>query len=116
MRLLIKLSVCTVVLVGVSGSVGMAKSQRGPSPAKTVAASQPTPTFTKDIAPILYKNCVTCHRPGEVAPMSLISYNDVRPWSKAIKDKVAKREMPPWGADPSVGKYENDRSLSQKDI
>src|SRR5262245_53423317 len=75
-----------------------------------------TPTFAKDVAPILYNNCVICHRPGEVAPMSLITYQDARPWAKAMKDKVVAREMPPWGADPTAGKFKNDRSLSQKDI
>jgi hypothetical protein len=75
------------------------------------------PTFAKDVAPILYKNCVECHRPGEVAPMSLLSYEQARPWAKAIKRKVVAREMPPWFADPASSvKFVNDRRLSQKDI
>src|SRR5260221_615495 len=81
-----------------------------------VAASAATPTFSKDVAPILYSSCVMCHRPGEVAPMSLVSYEDVRPWAKSIRKKVASREMPPWGADPHFGKFKDDRSLSDSQI
>src|SRR5262249_54456099 len=75
-----------------------------------------TPTYAKDVAPILYAKCVSCHRPGEVAPMSLIKYEQVRPWSKAIKQKVTAHEMPPWGADPRYGKFANDMSLTDKQI
>ncbi len=74
------------------------------------------PTFSKDVAPILYKNCVECHRPSAMAPMSLMTFDDARPWARAIKQKVVRREMPPWGADPAVGKFSNDVSLSQADI
>jgi hypothetical protein len=73
-------------------------------------------TFSKDIAPIFFKNCVGCHRPGEIAPMSLITYKEVRPWAKAIREKIATREMPPWHPDPQYGKWENDRRLTQKEI
>ncbi|HZR25191.1 MAG TPA: hypothetical protein VFA59_16465 [Vicinamibacterales bacterium] len=79
-------------------------------------AASPTPTFTKDIAPILYNRCVTCHRAGEVAPMALMTYDDVRPWAKAIKRKVENREMPPWGADPHFGKFKDDQSLTAEQI
>src|SRR5918996_1219909 len=76
-----------------------------------------SPTFAKDIAPIVYNHCAQCHRPGEVAPMSLLSYDDVRPWAKAIKSKVIAREMPPWGADSSQSlKMRNDPSLSEAQI
>jgi hypothetical protein len=74
------------------------------------------PTFARDVAPILYASCVGCHRPGEVAPMSLVSYEDVRPWAKSIRAKVASREMPPWGADPRYGRFKDDRSLSADEI
>ncbi len=85
--------------------------------ARTAAGPPADPTFTKDIAPIVYKHCAQCHRPGEVAPMSLLSYDDVRPWARAIKSKVVGREMPPWGADPAQGrKMRNDPSLSQEQI
>ena len=73
-------------------------------------------TFTKDVAPILLNRCVECHRPGEVAPMSLLTYQDVRPWAKSIKEKVLERGMPPWFADPQYGEFENDRRLPQKEI
>jgi hypothetical protein len=80
------------------------------------AAAADTPTFSKDVAPILYKNCVVCHRPGEVAPMSLITYQNARPWARAIKNKVVAREMPPWGASADSLKMANDRSLPAKDV
>jgi hypothetical protein len=73
------------------------------------------PTFSKDVAPILYKNCTNCHRPGEIAPMSLLTYKDARPWAKAIATQVAKGAMPPWHADPSHGDFLNDRRLSDPD-
>ncbi len=73
-------------------------------------------TFTKDIAPIIYKNCSNCHRQGEIAPMSLVDYKEIRPWAKAIREKVITREMPPWHPDPSFGHWSNDRRMSQKEI
>ena len=86
-------------------------------PGAAPALAQPeTPTFTKDVAPILYENCVRCHRPGEVAPMSLTSYQETRPWARSIKQKVMSREMPPWFADPEFGRFRNDARLSQKEI
>jgi mono/diheme cytochrome c family protein len=84
-----------------------------------VAASKPTAskvTFTKDVAPILYRSCAECHRPGEIGPMSLLTYQEVRPWAKAIKERVVERSMPPWSADPKYGKWANDPSLSQQEI
>jgi len=80
------------------------------------SAAGPAPTFTKDVAPILYASCAGCHRPGEVAPMSLLSYEEVRPWAKSIRKKVTSREMPPWGADPHYGKFKDDRSLTDAQI
>jgi len=73
-------------------------------------------TFTKDVAPILYSKCAECHRPGEAAPFSVLSYKDVRPWARSIKDKVVSHEMPPWHADPHIGQWSNDRRLSQDQI
>ena len=73
-------------------------------------------TFNKDVLPILQKNCQTCHRPGEIAPMSLLTYQDARPWAKAIKKAVFTRQMPPWFADPVHGQFANDRRLSDSDI
>ena len=81
------------------------------------AAPANVPTFSKDVAPIVFSNCATCHRAGEVAPMTLTSYEEVRPWAKVIKNKIVAREMPPWGADPAHSlKMRNDRSLTQAQI
>src|SRR5438105_622122 len=73
-------------------------------------------TFSRDVAPILAKNCQGCHRPGEAAPMSLLTYQETRPWAKAIREAVILKRMPPWYADPHFGKFSNDRSLSQSEI
>lgn len=73
-------------------------------------------TFTKDIAPIFYKSCAECHRPGEGAPFSVLSYKDVRPWAKSIREKVARKTMPPWHADPHFGVWANDRRMTQAEI
>src|SRR5471030_3332006 len=82
----------------------------------STALAAGTPTFTRDVAPILFHNCVECHRPTAMAPMSLMTYDEARPWARAIKQKVALRQMPPWGADPTVAKYSNDVSLKQEEI
>src|SRR5213082_3208425 len=82
----------------------------------TPAFAAGAPTFSRDVAPILYKNCVECHRPAAMAPMSLLTYEDARPWARAIKQKVVARQMPPWGADPSIGTFANDISLKQADV
>jgi hypothetical protein len=84
--------------------------------AATAGSVSSTPTYYKDIAPVMQNRCQECHRPGEVAPMSFMSYNEVRPWAKAIKTAVLTRKMPPWFADPHFGKFSNDRSLPQHDI
>jgi len=73
-------------------------------------------TFTRDVAPVLQKNCQGCHRPGEAAPFSLLTYEQARPWAKAMKEAVRLKKMPPWFADPHYGRFSNDRSLSQQDI
>jgi hypothetical protein len=77
--------------------------------------SQPV-TFYKDVLPVLQKNCQTCHRPGEAAPMSLLTYDEARPWAKSIKQAVATKKMPPWFADPHYGKFSNERTLAQADL
>jgi hypothetical protein len=81
-----------------------------------VAADSPTVTFHKDVEPILQRNCQTCHRPGQVAPMSFLDYQNARPWARAMKAAVQGRKMPPWFADPQYGPYLNDRSLKQSEI
>ena len=71
------------------------------------AFAQATPTFSKDVAPLLNQHCVSCHRPGDMAPMSLLSYERARPWAKAIKEKVATGVMPPWHSDAPRGVFAN---------
>jgi hypothetical protein len=98
----------TILLAAV---IVRAAAAQGQAPAPSAAV----PTFTKDVAPILYKNCTGCHRPGEIGPMSLLTYDDVRPRAKDIRDKVGDGLMPPWHADKAHGKFANDRSLSDAD-
>jgi mono/diheme cytochrome c family protein len=82
----------------------------------TVAQESTAVTFNKDVLPILQKNCQICHRPGEIAPMSFLTYQDVRPWAKAIKAAVVSQKMPPWFADPAYGHFANDKRLNAADI
>src|SRR5712664_1430246 len=84
--------------------------------AADASSSSASVTFQKDVLPILQKNCQGCHRPGQIAPMSFLTYGNVRPWAKAMKAAVASRKMPPWFADPKYGPYLNDRSLKQNEI
>jgi len=85
-----------------------------------VAAAQTsqTPTFSKDVAPIFQRSCQNCHRPGSIAPMSLIRYEDTRPWVRSIKQRVSQRSMPPWHVDKGVGitRFKDDPSLSDEEI
>src|SRR5437016_13762088 len=100
----ISISVLLVtLLIAVSASAQSAQSQV---------------TFTKDVAPIFQARCQICHRPGTFAPMSLLTYEEARPWAKAIREKVLAREMPPWHIDKNVGvrHFKNDRSLSDEQI
>ena len=89
----------------ISASSGAA----GEDPARTI------PTFTKDVAPIFYKNCTGCHRPGEIAPMSLLTYDKARPYAKEIRNKVVAGVMPPWHADKAHGKFANERGLTDQE-
>src|SRR5437763_4089702 len=82
----------------------------------TAAEESASVTFNKDVLPILQKNCQSCHRPGEIAPMSFLTYKDVRPWAKAIKTAVVSRQMPPWFAEPGYSHFANDRTLSDTTI
>jgi hypothetical protein len=93
------LAAATLVAVGVCAAVQL----RAQSPAQETKAS---PTFNKDVAPILYKNCTGCHRAGEIGPMPLVSYQDARPWAKAIATQVGAGTMPPWHADSAYGSPE----------
>ena len=85
-------------------------------PAGAAQSGQVAPTWNKDVAPIVYANCITCHRPGEVAPMSLMSYADARPWARAIREAVLLKTMPPWKPVNSHGVFEGERTLTDEEI
>src|ERR1043165_7149745 len=85
--------------------------------AAMAAPSSSSPvTFNKDVLPVLQKQCQTCHRPGEVAPMSFLTYKETRPWAKAIKTAVLTKKMPPWFADPQYGHFRNESRLTDAEI
>src|SRR6185369_3707381 len=92
--------------------LAMAAALDGQSPAATAV------TFTKDVAPILQKSCQNCHRPGSIAPMPLLTYEDARPWIRSIRQRVEARQMPPWHVDRTVGirQFKDDPSLSDAEI
>jgi len=86
--------------------------------APALAAESAPPTFSKDVSRILQQKCQQCHQPNSIAPMSLITYREARPWARAIRERVVTRQMPPWHVDQSVGvrKFKNDMSLSDEQI
>src|SRR5258705_7763811 len=96
-----------LIVVGVLIATGTTKAQD--------AAAAPV-TFSRDVLPILQKNCQSCHRPGQIAPFSLLTYESARPWARSIRTKVESRQMPPWFADPHVSEFSNDPSLSNGQI
>src|ERR1051326_5756153 len=102
----------TVIILAGSVAVQTASGQTAP------AVTPGDVTFTKDVAPILQRSCQTCHRPGSIAPMSLQTYEEARPWAKAIKENVVLRNMPPWHIDPNIGisKFKNSVALSDQEI
>ena len=102
----------TVAVVAISAFGVAASVQIGAQSATSAAGTSAAPTYSRDVAPILYHNCTSCHRPGEIGPMSLLSYQDARPWAKSIATRVTAGTMPPWHADPSTGEFSNDRRLS----
>jgi len=107
-----KIRIVTIGLISLIGAALYALpaiQASGPGPSRNV-------TFNKEVAPIFFKSCAECHRPGEAAPFSVLSYKDVRPWAKSIKEKVVSHQMPPWHADPHVGKWANDPRLTQTQI
>ena len=90
-----------------------------PAPAAAQAeAGGAEVTFAKDIVPIFQRSCQVCHRQGEMAPMSLVTYQEVRPWARSIKNRVVNREMPPWHIDKNIGiqRFKDDPSLSDAEI
>ncbi len=78
--------------------------------------SMAAPVYTRDVAPILYKHCVQCHKPKDIAPMSFLDYKSTRPWARSIREAVLSRKMPPWFADPKHGQFSNDPSLTKAEI
>ena len=87
------------------------------TPSSSVPSDQATlVTFNKDVLPILENNCQTCHRPGGIGPMSLLTYESARPWAKAIKAAIVSKQMPPWFADPHYGEFRNAPKLTEADI
>src|SRR5262245_39842147 len=103
------------LLVGVAALAALG-SQVSPRAAEPGGTGNTTVTFNKDVLPILQKNCQMCHRPGDVAPMSFLTYESTRPWAKAIKAATLSRKMPPWFADPHYGGFRNAPQLTQADI
>src|SRR5438552_640074 len=95
-----------LLVAALGGAALSAQNQRAGAQAAGV------PTFTKDVAPILYNNCITCHRAGENAPMSLTTYEEVRPYVTSIRTKVEAGVMPPWHAEAPLGTFLNDRRLT----
>src|SRR5215472_18616973 len=83
-----------------------------------ISASAADVTFTRDVTPIFQEKCQNCHRAGQMAPMSLVTYQETRPWAKAIRERVAMRQMPPWHLDKTVGiqHFQNDLSLTEEQI
>ena len=98
--------------------IGMVAAAAAVFTASPSAAQQTSPTYSKDIAPIFQVKCQECHQPNSIAPMSLIAYKEARPWARSIKDRVMRRQMPPWHIDQSVGvqEFKNDMSLSDAQI
>jgi hypothetical protein len=102
-----------VFIAGVALIAGTTMRAAGQGAPQTPPA--PVPTYSKDVAPILYKHCTTCHRPGEIAPMSLLTYASARPYAKSIRDELRDGNMPPWHADAPHGTFLNERWISDQD-
>ena len=100
------------------GTLALGLGIGGFAPAIVHADVPQNPTFSKDIAPLFQAKCETCHRPGSIAPMSLQTFEQVRPWARSIRERVLGRQMPPWHIDKTVGvqEFKNDRSLSDDEI
>ena len=107
----------TRLRTGFGAATILALAVSGSSPSAQSTASKPV-TFAKDVAPIFQAKCQDCHRVGSIAPMSLVTYEEVRPWARSIKERVSARQMPPWHIDHTVGvqTFKNDMSLSGEQI
>ncbi len=108
--------IAAALAVALTGIAAVAANGDATPQASSPPSGAAAPTFSKDVAPVFYAKCVSCHRPGEVAPMSLITFRDVRPWAAAIREKVSTRVMPPWHADRQYGTFRNDQSLTEREI
>lgn len=84
--------------------------------ATLLTAADNTPTYNRDVQPILQKNCVACHAPGKVAPMSFTTYESTRPWVRQIRDMVTQKKMPPGVVERHYGLFGDDGSISQNEI
>ena len=106
--------------LAVAAVVGVGVSLFAPGSAIAEGAGEEAlvPTYTKDVAPIFQEKCEACHRPGYIAPMSLQTYQESRPWARSIKQRVETRQMPPWHVDKAIGvqSFKNDRSLTEDEI
>jgi hypothetical protein len=113
-RHLSAVSIVLAILIAVFVQASAVAADVGPGN----AAAREQVTFSKDVAPILQEKCQECHQPNSIAPMSLISYQETRPWARSIKERVITRQMPPWHIDQGVGvqKFKNDMSLSKEQI
>ena len=105
--------ITSAFLLWVTLAAGALAQQPVPAPAPP---SPDAVTFNRDVAPIFNEHCVACHRPGQMAPMSLLTHESARPWARSIQRHVTARTMPPWGADPGIGSWDNDPSLSAEEI
>src|SRR5260370_16887133 len=97
-----------LLYVGLCG-IALAGLRDDPSPKTEI-------TYNKDVAPILNWHCVACHRPNDIAPMSLMSYEEVLPFARIMRESVVQRKMPPWHADPAFGEFSNDPRLTHEEI
>ncbi len=115
---MLKRAACAVVVACLLGAGSLAANAAVQDAARppVAAPAKARVTFNKDVAPVVFAHCTGCHRPGEIAPFSMVTYKDARPWAKAIREKVLERGMPPWLADPHYGKFSNDRRLTQQEI
>ena len=100
---------CSLPLIAIAATAALTTDP-------VAAAAPAVPTFNKDVLPILQKNCQECHRPGAIAPMAFISYQESRPYARAIAKAVTNRTMPPWFADPTVGHFKNAKILTHDEI
>ena len=114
--LLLALAATPLAVDDVARKDGSSATEKQGEDKKTGPGAADAPTYSRDIAPLLQKHCQNCHREGEIAPMSLLSYDDTHPWAASIKDAVVSGEMPPWHASPEVGKWRNDPRMTPEEI